>query len=292
MRPTRMRPTLRRPRATPVRAASVGAVVLLAALTGCGPSSAPTPDVLEVGGQTPERPIAPKAARALECAHRVATSGGGDYVDGGLETVQDDPRAAVEDLVRAGSVGGLPATGYEVTATDDARVLATLEHDGRTVVAFVVEDGITDWDDDEGWGVTSYAACDLAELPPEVAEEQGTEVWTDAEGTPVPTSRVQSAAGPEHCDWQDVTFLQVGGWRDGEQYLRDVDGLLADHERTTYAADVPLPEVATDTGWRHDGRELWLVPDRSAAYLVVADRPAGPPVGERWPATRERVGCA
>ncbi|QIK66925.1 hypothetical protein G7072_11745 [Nocardioides sp. HDW12B] len=284
---------LRRPRAEPVRPPALGALVVLAALTGlagCGEPPAPEPDVL-VAAEAPERPVAAKAAGALDCVHPVATSGAGDYVDSGLETVQDDPAAAVEVLVRESGVGGVPAAGYEVTATDGDRVLLTQQHDGRTVVAFVVEDGVSDWAGDQGWGVTSYAACDLAELPPAVARAQGTEVWTDAEGTPVPTSRVQSSAGPEHCDWQDVTFLQVGDGRDGGQYLRDVDGELADSERTSYAAQVPLPADATDTGWRLDGRELWLVPDGSAAYVVEAGRSTGPPVGERWPGTKEPVAC-
>ena len=91
----------------------------------------------------------------------------------------------------------------------------------------------------------------------------------------MPTTRVQSFAGPEHCDWQDITFLQVGGWRAGQQYLRDVDGALARSTRTSYAEQVRLPEDANDSGWRNDGRALWLVPDRSAAYLVVHDDRAG-----------------
>lgn len=293
VRPTPVRPTLRRPRTTAVRLSArtgLSVVAVLATLAGCGETSAPEPDV-PVAAEAPERPVAARAAQALECVHPVATSGAGDYVDSGLETVQDDPAAAVEDLVRESWVAGVPATGYDVAATDGDRALLTQEHDGRVVVAFVVEDGVTDWSDGRGWGVTSYAACDLAELPPEVAQAQGTEVWTDAEGTPVPTSRVQSSAGPEHCAWQAITFLQVGDRRDGEQYLRDVDGELAEEERTSYAAQVPLPADATDTGWRLDGRELWLVPDRSAAYVVEAGPSVGAPVGERWPGTRGPVAC-
>ena len=267
--------------------------LLLAVLTGCGSAprptsaSAPTPDVIAAA---PERPVPTKAASALDCVHPVARSGAGDYVDGGLETVQDDPEAAVENLVRE-SVGGLPPTGYEEAGTDGDRVLVVQEHDGATVVAFVVEVGVTDWDGNEGWGVTSYAACDLAELPAAVAAAQGTEVWTDAEGMPVPTSRVLSSAGPEHCDWQDITFLQLGARRDAEQYLRDVDGDLARFTATTYAAQVPLPADATDTGWRREGRALWLAPDRSAAYLVTDGQEAGHPPAERWPAAKERVAC-
>ncbi len=292
VRRTRMSPSPRRPRVTPVRPASLSALVLLAALGGCGSPSAPRPDVLADGGEAPASPIAAKAAKALDCVHPVATSGAGDYVDGGLETVQDDPAAAVEVLVRESHLGGLPATGYDVAAADGDRVLLALEHDGTRVAAFVVQDGVTDWDGNEGWGVRSYAVCDLSELPPAVAAAQGTGVWTDADGERVATSEVSSFPGPEHCDWQDVTFLQVGEGRGGQQYLRDVGGVLADLERASYAAQVPLPDEATDSGWRLEGRALWLVPDRRAAYLVATDGQAGPRVGERWPGTTEPVACA
>lgn len=112
-------------------------------------------------------------------------------------------------------------------------------------------------------------------------------MWTGRDGERVPTTVVSSSDGPAHCDWQDIVFLGVGEWSDGQQYLRDTDGELSGFLRTTYAEGVPLPRAATDSGWRRDGRELWLTPD--AAYLVAVDDPQDV---ERWPRTAEQVGCA
>jgi hypothetical protein len=48
-----------------------------------------------------------------------------------------------------------------------------------------------------------------------------------------------------------------------------------------------LPAGANDTGWRRDGRRLWLT--REAAYLVDHEDPRDI---ERWPAATERIACA
>ena len=90
------------------------------------------------------------------------------YVDGGLERVQDDPLAAVDDLLTEGFRGPLPEAGYTVASSGSEQALVVHEVDGAVTVAFVVEDGVEDWDGGEGWGVTSYAACDVAELPPDL----------------------------------------------------------------------------------------------------------------------------
>jgi hypothetical protein len=64
----------------------------------------------------------------------------------------------------------------------------------------------------------------------------------------------------------------------------DFSGLL----RTTYDNVEALPEGATDTGLRRDGRQLWIGPDVQAAYLVSLDAQDV----ERWPAAKQRIGCA
>lgn len=279
---------LRRPRAAPARLTLLGALALMAVLDGCGSTVGGGPAAS--GTSDPERPVAADARDEVDCDGRHDRTGAGDYVDGGLETVQDDPAAAVQNLLAENHVG-VPSADYVVVARHDSRALVTYTVDGEAKVAFVVENDITDWDGNVGWGVTSYATCDLAEMPPGISDAAGIDVWTDATGARVPTSQVRSYPGPEHCDWQDITFLQVGGWRDGEQYLRDVDGALERSTRTSYAEQVPLPAEATDAGWRLDGRELWLVPDRSAAYLVAPDDRAGPAVAERWPGAEEVIGC-
>lgn len=284
-----MRPTLRRPRATPVRASTLRALALVAALiTGCGSTVDAGPAASATSG--PELQVAADARDEVDCDGGRDRTGAGDYVDGGLETVQDDPAAAVQNLLTENDVGA-PNADYVVVARNRNRALVTYEVDREVKVAFVVQDGVTDWDGNVGWGVTSYAACDLAEMPPEISDAAGIDVWTDETGARVPTSQVQSYPGPEHCDWQDITFLQLGDHREGQQYLRDADGALARSTRTTYAEQVQLPEDATDSGWRRDGRALWLVPDRSAAYLVDLDEVEGPKIAERWPGAEDAIGC-
>jgi len=68
-----------------------------------------------------------------------------------------------------------------------------------------------------------------------------------------------------------------------------VAGELTDLLRTTYDGDANLPKGATDTGFRRDGRELWVGPRRVAAYLVSGEDPQDV---ERWPAAKKSIACA
>ena len=227
------------------------------------------------------------AGLALECAGEPYAGGSGDYVDSGLESVQDDPDAALTNWLDEAFVQ-LPRDGYRVEREDDGRVLLSYDVDGRTRIAVIVADGVSDWKGNEGWGVETWAQCDPAELPAAVTEAFGIGVWTDAAGHRVPVTRVHSSAGPEHCDWQDITFLTVGSRPDDQQYLRDTSGELRRWLTTTFDDHATLPRDATDTGFERDGRHLWLDADEQAAYLVATDDPEDV---ERWPAAKERVAC-
>jgi hypothetical protein len=200
--------------------------------------------------------------------------------------VQDDAADALATWIDEDWMT-VPDTGYVVERDDGDRVLLSYDVAGLTKVAVVAADGIEDWDGDTGWGVESWATCDQSELPDDVVEP--TQVWTDDAGVRVPTSEVVSWPGPEHCDWQDLTFLTLGdGDRDSaRQYVGDGPaGDLQTLLLTTYAASVPLPADAEDAGYRRDGLELWLTED--AAYLVAP----GDAGGERWPRAREPIACA
>ena len=222
------------------------------------------------------------AGLALECDFEPYAGGSGDY-DSGLESVQGDAGAALSNWLTEEFVR-LPDDGYRVERSDDGRVLVSYDVDGRTRIAVVAAQGITDWNGDEGWGVETWAQCDPAELPAAVTEDLGMEVWTTSAGDRVPVTRITSYAGPEHCDWQDITFLTL---EDDQQFLRDTTGELRRWSATTYDADAVLPRDATDTGFERDGRHLWLATD--AAYLVSTEDPMDV---ERWPAAKERIGCA
>lgn len=243
-----------------------------------GPMSAPVSHADQAGVR--ERSGA--AALALECDGRPWDGGGADY-DSGLAEVADSPDAALSTWFDQDPVGHLPTTGYRAERADGDRVLLSYDVGERTRVAVVVHDGVRDFRGETGWGVEAWAQCDVSELPAEVSDALGLEVWTDADGRRVPTDRVGSRPGPEHCDWQDITFLETGG----REYLRDVDGELAALTAGRFAADATLPAGARDTGWLRDGRRLWLAGD--AAYLVSTEEPEDV---ERWPASTEPIGCA
>lgn len=235
------------------------------------------------------------AGRALECTGAPYNGGGADYADGGLESVQDDAEGALENYFEEeGASWGMPDEGYRVERRDDDRVLLSYDVDGRTLAAVIAADGIGDWKHHTGWGVESWAHCDPAELPADFTDDLDLEVWTDSAGSRVPVSEVISFQGSEHCDWQDITFVRLGEDPQGinrdevQEYVRDRHGELADILNGEFSDRARLPDDARDTGWHHDGRELWLVPDKSAAYLVSLDDQTDV---ERWPASKQPIGC-
>ncbi len=206
-------------------------------------------------------------------------------MDGGLERVQDTPEKAWADLVSENDPGVVPHDGFRDVNNTGKRALLTFSvGNGRTVATAVAVDGTKDWDGGTGWGIESWAVCDPSELPAKVTDGWWIQVWEQADGARVSTSEVYSYAGSEHCDWQDMTFLELGK----STYLRDPRGELADYTHGRFQAEATLPDGATDTGWRHAGRELWTAAGRGPAYLVAVDDPAEV---EAWPLAKE-FGCA
>jgi hypothetical protein len=237
----------------------------------------------------PERSGA--AGRALECEGEPYDGGGGDYVDSGLGTVQDDAREALENFQEEASYVHLPRDGFVVERVEGDRVLFSYDVGERTKIAYIAADGIRDHvEDDVGWGIESWASCDPAELPAGVTETLGLRVWHDQEGHRVPVTTITHYPGPEHCDWQDITFLSMGDGR--TQYLGG-EGTeeFVGHDllTTTYDGDATLPDDATDTGYEYDDWHLWLAADQSAAYVVGVDDPSH---AERWPAAKDEIACA
>jgi len=234
------------------------------------------------------------AARALECTGTPYDGGGADYADSGLESVKDDPEAALADwFAKEGTGWGMPDSEYRVERRDGDRVLFSYDAEGRTRAAVIVADGIKDWKHHTGWGVETWAQCDPSELPAAFTDRRNLGVWTDAEGRRVPVSEVLSFQGAAHCGWEDITFLRIGEEARRvddrlEEYVRDTDGELARELHGEFEARASVPSTATDTGWRRDGRELWVVPDKSAAYLVSVDDSTDV---ERWPASTVPIGC-
>jgi len=293
------------PSATRAASFALAVVATVAMTAGCGASESGPSSVVEgdpvahpytgamhveqhFGDHASVKERAGAAFLALECDYPAYDGGAGDY-DSGLESVQASPAQALDDWLEQEGVD-IPESGYVVEREDDGRTLLSFDVDQQTKVAVIAADDMSDYEDQTGWGVEAWAMCDPAELGDAFHSDWGQQVWSDVDGNPVPVSRVQSFPGPEHCDWQDITFLYVGPEPHQDTYLRDTAGELSDLLRTTYADDVSLPKDATDSGYHHDGRELWLQPGKpDAAYLVSVTDPKDV---ERWPAASQPIGCA
>lgn len=117
-------------------------------------------------------------------------------------------------------------------------------------------------------------------------------------GEVVDSDRVQSHAGAEHCNWQNVHFLVVSEplgkavGRAGRErtYVRDPKGVLssAPYLRRGYDGSADLPADAVDTGLRNDGVALWHSPSVGDKHVFV--------VGEKgkveaWPLATTSVAC-
>lgn len=283
-------------------------VVALLVLSGCGSlgvGSDATPSVVLEQGSVPDPYDGPMhvkqdfgdaagvldragaAGRALECDFEPYDGGGGDYTSG-LESVQGTPEEALADWM-ASEFSGLPRSGWRLEREEDARALLSYDVVQRTRIAFVAADGIRDYNGDRGWGIESWAMCDPAELPSQVSADLGVQVWSDRSGAPVPVAEIRSFQGAEHCDWQDVTILELHRGGEVLQYLRDPTSVMGDFLRLPYDPHATVPPGAVDMGYHRNGRELWLGRDHEAAYLVSLDDPTDV---ERWPASSSRVACA
>ncbi|HET8757838.1 MAG TPA: hypothetical protein VFM58_17595 [Solirubrobacteraceae bacterium] len=265
------------------------AVAIALSCVGCG-------SAVDAGESSappyPGRLDARAAVDALECDGRTPFfRARGDY-DSGLEEVRSDPEAAFDNYLEeeAGGFYHVPGDGYRVERRDEDRALLSYDVGDRTKVAVVLADGIRDYRGEVGWGVVAWADCDPAELPAEVTDGVNVGIWEDASGRRLPVTRVHSFQGAEHCDWTDVTFLLVGpGTRTADWYVRDTKGEFADYLRGTFDGEATLPHDARSTGWRRDGRRLWLARDKTAAYLVSIGDPHDV---ERWPAATQPIMCA
>ncbi len=230
------------------------------------------------------------AVGALECDGKTPYRRGNGVYDDGLARVQASAEAALDNYMsESGLSFSTPPDGYSVEREQAGRMLFSYDVDGRTKVAILAADGVRDWNGDEGWGVRSWAQCDPSEFPPDVSDDLDIGVWEDESGRRVPVTRVQSFQGAEHCSWTAITFLLVGREERADWYVRDTGGEFSALLRTTFAGDATLPEGATDTGLRRDGRQLWIGPDEEAAYLVSLGDAQDV---ERWPAAKEPIRCA
>ncbi len=127
----------------------------------------------------------------------------------------------------------------------------------------------------------SWAHCDFSELPPSFTDSIGLQIWTDAEGRAVPTTTIESWVGPEHCDWQSMTFLMLGE----DTYVRHPLPELSDYVVMPFETRTELPADAVDTGFERDGDHLWLSSDGRRAFVGTTAEV------EAWPRESRPLGC-
>lgn len=268
--------------------AAVAALCAGSALAGCGetdvtagaPSEQGYDGPLYVARAEAAHPRAGAAGDVVDC-NDFGTGGFSDeelYAEGATASTATK---ALEVARSEWAFGGVQE-GLLVAKEEDDRVLYVVEVDGVVKQAVIVRDGpATEGAGGPGWYVESWAVCDYSELPRSFTDSIGLQVWTDADGTPVPTTTIESWTGPEHCDWQSMTFLYLGKG----QYVRDPQPDLADYFAEPYDEHAELPADAVDTGFERDGDHLWLSPDGQRAYVGTTGDV------ELWPRAVERLGC-
>jgi hypothetical protein len=283
--------------------ASIATLTLCVIVAGCGTevvddSAAPADGAydgpLDVAITDPDDPEvsgrAGAALLALECSGEPSNGGrAGNGADPGRPQSSAD-RAVEEWFDEEGTwFGGLPQHGYVLERQDGDWALFSYDVGGATKAAVVVGQAGDDPRAGAGWGVYAWAACDPAEFPAEMTDELGLQVWEDADGHRVAQSVVSSHPGAEHCDWQDITFLTVGGdLGRSPQFVSDDGGEFDGQLLTSYDGQATLPADAVDTGFQRAGRHLWLAADESAAYLVAL---ADATDVHRWPRASQPIGC-
>jgi hypothetical protein len=120
--------------------------------------------------------------------------------------------------------------------------------------------------------------------------------WTE-DGRAVDAAELEASAGPSHCGWDSVTFLNIG-WPVGTRstsaaqdrlYIRDPGRTLqTPYLLGSWANNPTLPADARDTGYRYGALKLFLAlsDQDSYAYLVA------PSDSERWPRSEPQTLCA
>ncbi|MEU7428219.1 hypothetical protein [Streptomyces sp. NPDC040750] len=173
-----------------------------------------------------------------------------------------------------------PDHGYQAERREADRVLYSFDVKGRAKVAVVAAK------DQKGCPVGARRRTPLA-IPPNsrpcTRPPRGWAVWTDRDGARVMVSRLESSTGAEHCGWQSVRFLALGG----RTYVRDSEGVLARDGLLSapYRKQVRMPAGAPDTGYHSRDRHLWLTEDQDTAYVRTSSGV------EAWPRAAREVAC-
>ena len=261
----------------------------MSALAGCGQTTAPrgAPDALSrseplyVSRDEAQHADAGAAGDIVEC-YDWGTGGFSDTAVYGEGATADTAHQALKVATSEGGFGGVQ-TGLSLAREEPDRALYVLEVHDVVKQAVIVHHGpATSGAGGPGWYVESWAHCDYSELPRSFTDSLGLQIWTDASGKPQPTAAIESWTGPEHCNWQSMTFLHVGE----AVYVRDPQPGLGHFFAEPYVEQAALPAGAIDTGFERNGQQLWLSADKQRAFVGGVDGV------EMWPRTTERLACA
>lgn len=219
-------------------------------------------------------------ASQLECDGPPASIGG--EVDAhGAEHRAATPEAALTALLDSGGYASFPARGFDPPLVEGSWARHVYQVD-RRIRAIAVSTANPEGVDSADWAVVGIRACDAAEFDPADGLTFPQILWQRADGTPERSDRIHASPGPGHCGWESTIFLRF----EGVQFLRDPEGVLADSVATPFAADVPLPDDALDTGLHTSEWRLHTVPAGTAVYVVTSSG-----VVERWGRAKEEIGC-
>ncbi|MGQ0845408.1 MAG: hypothetical protein ACT4QF_14885 [Sporichthyaceae bacterium] len=271
---------------------AAAALTVALGLSGCGVADRPDAVAQAAPAAKPyDGPLDGKnaAAKALECDGKVFRKSMGLNPDEEIESAKT-PEGALANWDGDAMPFSHPMArdGYGLAARTADRAMFTYSFEGKVrSVAIAVKD--TDPKTYlKGWGVLDAAWCDPAEFPADLDATGYWEIWTDRDGKRVPTTVLHSGPGSKHCAWESATFIFLS---DRTWYVRDPEGLFVREQssakpllKAAYDADAELPAAAKDTGYRRDGKRLYLT--ENVAYLRYADHV------EAWPRATKGWGCA
>ena len=241
------------------------------------PSASPSPTLQP-------RPVwAKDLAEHLRCDGPISSIGMDVPASPGPLDPADTPDEALDNILN--DYRSLPDSGYTSALIDGHWALHRYLVDARAKVHIVSTNQFPDVPVETRWQVVGLRACDPSEFGRSELGEGGPTIWRDASGDPVRTDIIFSSVGPAHCDWQRTVLLTLGA--EHTQYIRDPYHDLADQTVMSFDADAPLPDDAVDTGLRNDEWHLFTIPSGRAVYMRT-----GAGTYERWPRTRDAIGCA
>jgi hypothetical protein len=259
-----------------------------------GPPPSPSPS------STPAPSEAPfTALELLDCDGEPNSFG--DLVENHMRPGGGPTPQAVFDywIAGQGPLGngwGVPVSGYESPVAQGDRHLFIYRAAGEVKAVVVISPRVADMargiDGTVGpqpFATDEVRMCDGAEYGPDAEFGVGQRVWVDDEGW-----ILVDRPGPDHCGWESARSLNIpetlpfwGSVHTGSDYWHDPTNVLPPGMLLApYDGDANLPPDATDSGYRLEDLELWLVPNGEAAYVV------GPDHVELWSVADPTFGCS